>query len=828
MEARSVLFGLQPFETVGDAEVCIAVLDGPVDLSHPCFDGADLTRVDTLVQEPAGQGPMSLHGTHVASMLFGQPGHAVVGIAPRCRGLILPVFRDSREGWVPQLDLARAIERAVHEGAHIISVSGGERTPDGRADSLLQRALQLCEDNGVLVVAAVGNDGCDCLQVPASVPSVLAVGATDPEGEPLKSNNWGVAYRTNGVLAPGQDIVGAAPGGGLTSLTGSSFATPVVSGVAALMVAAQLRAGRPPDPYDVARCVIASASYPAGGAHDPRRYFNGRLDAANAIRLVTRPENAARALAAAAEPEAPPHLSGGRQGGVVSPAQGLSAAGEPSPSAASTLESSKGVSIMTTNQVNSADQGSADAVPVSGGGGGATGLGEAVQGAGDIGDIGGIGTSAAGSAEGAGGHDLIAVAAAPAGAVQAEAGQAAPVTPPEAGAGAGAGAGTGPAAVAVAEGSPGPGLRPSCGPGHSGAPEGGAAPDCACKTNGRRPLVFALGTVGFDFQTEANRDSFRQLMSSTPGPEHEGVPTRIPADPYNPYQLRTYLSQNPWASDKLTWTLVMDSTPIYALEAENPAGVDWSDPPVLDPLWDGDQLLEEKQLQEIVQQPDKLAQILIRLSSPPVNRVYRMFRDAIVGQVAGVENPDYVSRVSIPGVLTDRTVQLYSGERLPVVQVDARGIYTWNETELVKAISEQVRTDTDRREVRISDLTVQKTIRAMLDKIYYQFRNLGQSSADRALNYAATNAFIFGQQISEGLLSAKHVPGPEDRFYALDTISVSKSPYCRSDSDCQLVRIVFFDPEDERRSKVTFMFTIDVSRVIPIPLAPPRVFLGDR
>ncbi|MGW6875920.1 cyanobactin maturation protease PatG family protein [Streptomyces xanthophaeus] len=810
MEARSVLFGLQPFETVGDADVCIAVLDGPVDLSHPCFDGADLTRVDTLVQEAAGQGPMSLHGTHVTSMLFGQPGSAVAGIAPRCRGLILPVFRDTREGWVPQLDLARAIERAVHEGAHIISVSGGERTPDGRADSLLERALQLCEDSGVLVVAAVGNDGCDCHQVPASVPSVLAVGATDPEGEPLKSNNWGVAYRTNGVLAPGQDIVGAAPGGGFASLTGSSFATPVVSGVAALMVAAQLRAGQPPDPYAAARSVVTSASYPADGGRDPRRYFNGRLDAANALRLVTRRESAARTLVAAAEPEAPPRLPGGRQTVALLPAQGLSAAGEPSPQAASTSESNKGVSIMTTNQVNSADQGSADTAPPLGGGADTTGVGEA-SGASEA--VRGAGT-AAGRAEVASGHDLIATSGT-AGAAQAEAGQAAYAAPP------------GPGSSAAADGSPDLGLRPSCGPGHPGAPEGGPAPDCACKANGHRPLVFALGTVGFDFQTEANRDSFRQLMSSTPGPDHEGTPTRIPADPYNPYQLRTYLSQNPWASDKLTWTLVMDSTPIYALEAENPAGMDWSEPPVLDPLWDGDQLLEEKQLQEVIQQPEKLAQILIRLSSPPVNRVYRMFRDAIVGQVAGVDNPDFVSRVSIPGVLTDRTVQLYSGERLPVVQVDARGIYTWNETELVNAISEQVKTDTDRREVRISDLTVQKTIRAMLDKIYYQFRNLGQSSADRALNYAATNAFIFGQQISEGLLSAKHVPGPEDRFYALDTISVSKSPYCRSDSDCQLVRIVFFDPEDERRSKVTFMFTIDVSRVIPIPLAPPRVFLGD-
>jgi cyanobactin maturation PatA/PatG family protease len=209
MEARSVLRGLLPDqgELLGDPEVCIAVLDGPVDLSHPCFEGGNLTRLDTLVQEPVGTGPMSLHGTHVTSLLFGQPGSPVTGIAPRCRGLILPVFRDAGEGKLPQLDLARAIERAVQEGASIINISGGERTADGQPESMLARALSLCEDNGVLVVAAVGNDGCDCLQVPAAVPSVLAVGAAGTDGEPLEINNWGSMYRTNGVLAPGRNMV---------------------------------------------------------------------------------------------------------------------------------------------------------------------------------------------------------------------------------------------------------------------------------------------------------------------------------------------------------------------------------------------------------------------------------------------------------------------------------------------------------------------------------------------------------------------------------------------------------------------------------------------
>ncbi|MGW7444198.1 S8 family serine peptidase, partial [Kitasatospora sp. NPDC054795] len=200
MKARSVLRDVRApeDELLGDPSVCIAVLDGPVDLSHPCFEGADLTRLDTLVAEPAGNGPMSLHGTHVASLLFGRPDGPAPGIAPRCRGLVLPVFTDAGEGRVPQLDLARAVERAVQEGAHIINISGGEAGTDAQPDPMLERALRLCDENGVLVVAAVGNDGCDCAQVPASVPTVLAVGAAGPDGEPLDISNWGSPYAAHG------------------------------------------------------------------------------------------------------------------------------------------------------------------------------------------------------------------------------------------------------------------------------------------------------------------------------------------------------------------------------------------------------------------------------------------------------------------------------------------------------------------------------------------------------------------------------------------------------------------------------------------------------
>ncbi|WP_425424234.1 hypothetical protein [Streptomyces chattanoogensis] len=290
---------------------------------------------------------------------------------------------------------------------------------------------------------------------------------------------------------------------------------------------------------------------------------------------------------------------------------------------------------------------------------------------------------------------------------------------------------------------------------------------------------------------------------------------------YNPIQLSDYLSMNPWESDKLTWTLELDRTPIYALEAEPAAGMNWGGPVVADPD-------EAKRLaKEAALDPQKLADYLVADHSyPPVSMVYKIFREAIAGQVKPDDDLGLISRVSIPGVLTDRTVRLFSGQVVPVVEVMARGVSTWNETLLVNAVVEAVTKD-PRNENTTNPDDLKKTIRALLDKVYYQFRNLGQSSADRAMNYAGTNAFQLGKSIADGLLSAQHVPGSANNFYALDSVRVSKSPYCRIGSDCQDVIVTFMDPEDDRRSKVNYLFTIDVSDLPPVSLAPVHTFLGD-
>ena len=259
-------------QTLGDSQVCIAVLDGLVDLEHACFQGADLTQLPTLVSGTVKtDGNMSLHGTHVASVIFGQPGSSVAGIAPQCKGLIVPVFHDDRLN-LSQLDLARAIEQAVNAGAHIINISGGQLTDEGEAEGWLQRSVQLCRDNNVLLVAAVGNDGCECLHVPAALPAVLAVGAMDQQGQPIAYSNWGETYQSQGILAAGENILGAQPGGGTARMSGTSFATPIVTGVAALLLSLQIERGELPDPQKV-RAAILKGALPCMPADtsDPRR-----------------------------------------------------------------------------------------------------------------------------------------------------------------------------------------------------------------------------------------------------------------------------------------------------------------------------------------------------------------------------------------------------------------------------------------------------------------------------------------------------------------------------------------------------------------------------
>jgi hypothetical protein len=228
----------------------------------------------------------------VASLIFGQHPDPLRGVAPRCRGFLLPIFESpDAVAFRPcsQLDLARALLQAVQQGVHLINISSGQFAPSGAAHPLLADAVRECVRRGILIVAAAGNEGCECLHVPAALDAVLAVGAMDARGEPLPFSNWGGPYQQQGILAPGQDLPGAQPGGGVARHSGTSYATALVTGVAALLLSLQHQQGRKPDSPAVRQALLRSAIGCAiQPATDCRRLLAGRLNVIGAVSLLTR------------------------------------------------------------------------------------------------------------------------------------------------------------------------------------------------------------------------------------------------------------------------------------------------------------------------------------------------------------------------------------------------------------------------------------------------------------------------------------------------------------------------------------------------------------
>jgi type VII secretion-associated serine protease mycosin len=213
--------------------VIVAVVDGGVDAHHPDLIGRVLPGADFTGYAVDGRRDVSAdgHGTSVAGIIAGSgsgpAGSAVSGIAPRAR--ILPVR--VADGAASSLTaLAQGIDYASTHGAKVINVS----TCTPVSDPQVRAAVAAAVRRDVVVVAAAGNDGlaANSAQYPAALPGVLAVAASDVSGARWpKSESGGYIALT----APGVDIYTTGPDGGYVSATGTSFAAPQVSGVAALL-----------------------------------------------------------------------------------------------------------------------------------------------------------------------------------------------------------------------------------------------------------------------------------------------------------------------------------------------------------------------------------------------------------------------------------------------------------------------------------------------------------------------------------------------------------------------------------------------------------------
>jgi subtilisin family serine protease len=206
------------------------------------------------------------HGTMVAGVV-----HLV---APDAR--IMPLRAFDASGAAGTFDLVQAIYHAVRNGATVLNLSFSLDSYSRELD----RAIRYATRQGLIAVAAAGNDGAALLNYPAALPSTLGVAATDDHDEVAAFSSFGSQLVT--LAAPGVSVITTYPGGGWAAASGTSFATPFVSGTVALL---SERAGAGGLELEDALAALSHAA-PVSGVLATSVGF-GRLDVAGATEALT-------------------------------------------------------------------------------------------------------------------------------------------------------------------------------------------------------------------------------------------------------------------------------------------------------------------------------------------------------------------------------------------------------------------------------------------------------------------------------------------------------------------------------------------------------------
>ncbi|WP_374074234.1 S8 family serine peptidase [Bdellovibrio bacteriovorus] len=227
----------------GNRNVIVAVIDTGVDYKHPSLApnmiaGYDFKENDADPMDKTGfQNPG--HGTHCAGAVgaTGLVDGGVVGLSPEVS--IMPLRFLGEDGSGDLNNAIKAIDFAVEKGAQIISASWGAAVPRSTAAPLLE-AIKRADDKGVIFIAAAANDGKNndkTEMYPANngYPNSITVAASGPSDAKPSWSNYGTA--TVHVSSPGENIMSTLPNNKYGNLSGTSMATPLVSGLVALMKA---------------------------------------------------------------------------------------------------------------------------------------------------------------------------------------------------------------------------------------------------------------------------------------------------------------------------------------------------------------------------------------------------------------------------------------------------------------------------------------------------------------------------------------------------------------------------------------------------------------
>lgn len=229
--------------------ISIAFFDTGIDYTHTNLasvfaGGYDFVNNDMDPFDDNG------HGTHVTGITAAQPfttstGQQISGIAPNASVYAYKVLNEQGQGYTSWF--LSAFEYAmdpdqdgnINDRVDIISISAG--IPKGSASDLISMAAKQAVDAGITVVAAAGNDGpaSNTISSPAIVPEVIAVGASIQNEMIAPYSSRGISTQSSikpDIIAPGHQIISTWPNNQFHTLSGTSMATPYVTGIIACIL----------------------------------------------------------------------------------------------------------------------------------------------------------------------------------------------------------------------------------------------------------------------------------------------------------------------------------------------------------------------------------------------------------------------------------------------------------------------------------------------------------------------------------------------------------------------------------------------------------------
>ena len=274
--------------------VKVCVIDSGARIDHPDLSANLLTGWNVIPRQQGEPNPQPGdatwnnfndtlgHGTHVAGLVgaLGDNGRDGSGVAWRVGMLPCRFISDNGAGYVS--DAIACMRLCAEEGAHIYTNSwGGVGYSQILADEI--DGLE-----GLFVVAAGNDDGVDLDETPIypaayDLPNLISVASSTWNDRLSGFSNYGL--RTVHLAAPGSDIISTIKDGGLGSMSGTSMATPIVSGAASLLQSVRLGSGLEPLPATELKEILMT-TVDRSWAFEGKVNSGGRLNVYQAVQAI--------------------------------------------------------------------------------------------------------------------------------------------------------------------------------------------------------------------------------------------------------------------------------------------------------------------------------------------------------------------------------------------------------------------------------------------------------------------------------------------------------------------------------------------------------------